>query len=373
MERHARRDRVPARPRVRKLPERRRRPDPAAAAPSSAPARPAWPARPRSRGTTTCRCSRSRCCAGAAATAGRRSRGGTRSSRRRPALLIAGCVLRFGITWDAAVASFFCATLVDDLRDRLRAAHHPEPHRPACRGRRARGEHAPPPVGGVGGRGARRRAVPLPGRARLSRRHGDGRRQAGPAARRRARAHGAGRADGRDGRRARAFGRAVRAARQRGPEDEDPVRPLPRLRRRRRALRRLDAPRRLPRACCTDGGERAESRARAATPSTTWTTRRVFAGARWTKARSCRRSTSPSSASTPTRYGRSPFRCSPGSSRSRSRQTAGALKVAVAESARRPGARRAAARDAARGRVPRRGRGRHPRRAARGSRAPRAP
>ena len=27
-------------------------------------------------------------------------------------LLIAGCVLRFGITWDAAVASFLCATLV---------------------------------------------------------------------------------------------------------------------------------------------------------------------------------------------------------------------------------------------------------------------
>src|SRR5262245_45543272 len=28
------------------------------------------------------------------------------------ALLIAGCVLRFGFTWDAAVAAFFCAALV---------------------------------------------------------------------------------------------------------------------------------------------------------------------------------------------------------------------------------------------------------------------
>src|SRR5438046_1543752 len=28
------------------------------------------------------------------------------------ALLVAGCVLRFGFTWDAAVAAFFCATLV---------------------------------------------------------------------------------------------------------------------------------------------------------------------------------------------------------------------------------------------------------------------
>src|SRR4051812_13869825 len=28
------------------------------------------------------------------------------------AILIAGCVLRFGLTWDAAVAAFFCATLV---------------------------------------------------------------------------------------------------------------------------------------------------------------------------------------------------------------------------------------------------------------------
>jgi len=28
------------------------------------------------------------------------------------ALLIAGCVLRFGLTWDAAVGAFFCATLV---------------------------------------------------------------------------------------------------------------------------------------------------------------------------------------------------------------------------------------------------------------------
>ena len=65
--------------------------------------------------------------------------------------------------------------------------------------------------------------------------HGHGRRQARAAARRRARARRSGRADGRDGERARAVDRPVRAARPGRAQDEDPVRAVPRLRRRRRA------------------------------------------------------------------------------------------------------------------------------------------
>src|SRR5439155_9951074 len=71
---------------------------------------------------------------------------------------------------------------------------------------------------------------------RLSGRDGDGRREAGPAARLRRRPLGAGRADGRDDLRARPEPGAVREAREQGAEDGDPVRAVPRAGRARGAL-----------------------------------------------------------------------------------------------------------------------------------------
>ena len=102
------------------------------------------------------------------------------------ALLIAGCVLRFGLTWDAAVASFFCAALVavsaTDFERRI------IPNRivlPAAAVVLAANTLLHPSVEwAVAGLGAALfllvAALAYPGG------HGDGRRQARPAARRRA-------------------------------------------------------------------------------------------------------------------------------------------------------------------------------------------
>ena len=60
-------------------------------------------------------------------------------------------------------------------------------------------------------------------------------------------------ADARDGRRARAVDRAPGPARQRGPEDGDPVRAFPRLRRHRRAVLRRPPARRVPDAALSRG------------------------------------------------------------------------------------------------------------------------
>ena len=81
------------------------------------------------------------------------------------ALLIAGCVLAFGLTMEAAVAAFFCAVLVA-------VSDHPEPDRPACDGPRPRRQHGPRLKPGVGARSARRFRLPLRSRARVS--GGDG-------------------------------------------------------------------------------------------------------------------------------------------------------------------------------------------------------
>src|SRR5206468_871244 len=81
-------------------------------------------------------------------------------------------------------------------------------------------------------------ALPPPRRTRVPRGDGDGRRQARPAARRRARPHRPRRNDGGDGVGARAVGRPVRPPRERRPQDEDPARAVPRLRRRRGPVRR---------------------------------------------------------------------------------------------------------------------------------------
>ena len=77
--------------------------------------------------------------------------------------------------------------------------------------------------------------VPPARGARLPGRHGDGRRQARAAARRRPRPHRARRDDDRDALGARAVGRAAGAARQRGAQDGDSVRAVPGSRRRRDA------------------------------------------------------------------------------------------------------------------------------------------
>ena len=83
------------------------------------------------------------------------------------ALLIAGCVLKFGLSWDALIASVLLRLARRRLGDRRRAADHPEPDRPAGRRGRARRQHARPPVGRVGRRRLRRQRVPAARRARL--------------------------------------------------------------------------------------------------------------------------------------------------------------------------------------------------------------
>ena len=125
------------------------------------------------------------------------------------ALLIAGCALKFGCTWDCRDRLGLLRRAGRGLGDRLRAPDHPEPRRRfpphvvvlvAQHGRASVGRMADR-------RRSRRERVPAPRRARLSGRHGHGRRQARPAARRRARPHRSGRADDRHGLRARAVGR----------------------------------------------------------------------------------------------------------------------------------------------------------------------
>ena len=69
---------------------------------------------------------------------------GVRSRVRYPAvealtaLLIAGCVLKFGLSWDALIASLLLRCARGRLGDRRRAADHPEPDRPARGRARAR-------------------------------------------------------------------------------------------------------------------------------------------------------------------------------------------------------------------------------------------
>ena len=72
------------------------------------------------------------------------------------ALLIAGCVLAFGLTMEAAVAAFFCAVLV--AVSAIDLEHRIIPNRivlPATRARPRR-EHRSRPEPGVGARSARR-------------------------------------------------------------------------------------------------------------------------------------------------------------------------------------------------------------------------
>ena len=64
---------------------------------------------------------------------------------------VAALRARFGVTWDAAVASFFCAALVAVSATDFERRIIPNRIVLPADGRRARGEHAPPPVGGVGG------------------------------------------------------------------------------------------------------------------------------------------------------------------------------------------------------------------------------
>ena len=93
------------------------------------------------------------------------------------AVLLAGCVLEFGLTAQAAVAAFFCTVLVAvsaiDLEHRI----IPNRHRPPGDRRRARCEHGTRSESGVGVVRAGRFGLPVCGGARLSGRHGHGRRK----------------------------------------------------------------------------------------------------------------------------------------------------------------------------------------------------
>ena len=81
-------------------------------------------------------------CAAAAAPARPRSRGATRPSSWRRRCSSPPASGSSGSRCDAAIASFFCASLVVALGDRHRPPDHPEQHRPAGRRDRARREHA---------------------------------------------------------------------------------------------------------------------------------------------------------------------------------------------------------------------------------------
>src|SRR5581483_11407463 len=130
----------------------------------------------------------------------------------------------------------------DGLRDRPRAADHPEPRRRACLGRPAGGADGAPSVGRMGDRRRRGRALLPARRAGLSRRHGHGRRQARLPARRRAGAERHRGAPLRDDLRARPVGLPARPARAAGAQDGDPVRAVPGPRRRPRPLCRAPDP-----------------------------------------------------------------------------------------------------------------------------------
>ena len=90
------------------------------------------------------------------------------------ALLIAACVLAFGLTGEAAVASLFCAALVAISVTDFERKVIPEPDRAAGRGDRARCADRAPPVAAVGARSLRRVTLPLDRGICVSGRHGDG-------------------------------------------------------------------------------------------------------------------------------------------------------------------------------------------------------
>ena len=162
----------------------------------------------RSRGTTTSRSSPTSLLRGRCRTCARRISVKYPLVELATAVLVSACILDFGVTADAAIAAFFCATLVaitvTDLERRVIPNRIVLPAAVVV----LVAQTADPSVAGLGDRGARRGALPAARRARLSRRARHGRRQARAPPRRRARRHAPGRADDRDGRGARPVGRA---------------------------------------------------------------------------------------------------------------------------------------------------------------------
>ena len=161
-------------------------------------------------------------------------------------VLIAGCVLRFGLTWDAAIGAFYCAVLV--AISAIDIEHRIVPNRivlPAAAVVLVARTLVDPSVEWlVAGLGASLflfvAALAYP------KGMGMGDVKLALAARLRRRAHRPGGVDGRDACGARAERRALRPPRLRRAEDGDPVRALPRLRRDRGALRGRPPARRLP-------------------------------------------------------------------------------------------------------------------------------
>ena len=151
----------------------------------------------RSRGTTTSRCSPTLLLRGRCRSCGTRIGWQYPAVELLTALLVAACFLAFGLTFEAAIAAFFCTALVAvSVIDIERFVIPNRIVLPAAAAR-ARGADDPRAVARVGDRGLRRGALPPARGARVSRRDGDGRRQARAPARLHARPHRSDRADDR--------------------------------------------------------------------------------------------------------------------------------------------------------------------------------
>ena len=171
------------------------------------------------------------------------------------AVLVAACVLRFGLTWDAAVAAFFCAALV--AISATDVERHIIPNRivlPAAAVVLAANTMLHPSVEwAVAGLGAALflfvAALAYPagmgmGDVKLALLLGVALGRTVPVAMMVGMVVGA-----------RAVDRPVRPARKRRAQDEDSVRAVPRLRRRRRPLRRARRCSTPTWACCNGGGD----------------------------------------------------------------------------------------------------------------------